>query len=82
MATDQIFKTKKMEKPVAALYGRPYDHGHWEDMERGYTAEKKKRERYWIHQLRSMAPEGMNLEDLPANTATDAWGTPPVYTLV
>ena len=41
MATDQTFKTKKMEKPVAALYGRAYNHGHWEDMERGYTAEKR-----------------------------------------
>lgn len=41
-----------------------------------YTAERR-RESYWIHHFISMTPEGMNLEDWPANTATDAWRTPP-----
>ena len=63
-------KTKKMEKPVAAHFNLP---GHsMEDLTimviekiwREDTQLRRRRETYWIHHLRSMAPEVMmNLED-------------------
>ena len=75
-------KTKKMEKPVAAHFNLP---GHSmeeltimviEKIWREDVQLRRRRESYWIHHLRSVAPEGMNLEDWPADTATDAWRTP------
>ena len=62
-------KTKKMEKPVAAHFNLP---GHsmedltimvFEKIWREDVQLRRRRESYWIHHLRSVVPEGMNLED-------------------
>ena len=62
-------RTKKLDKPVAVHFCQP-DHSA-EDLEvRGIekinvnnTGRRKYRESYWIFTLKTLAPEGMNLDD-------------------
>ena len=62
-------RTWKTEKPVAAQFCQP-DHS-LEDLEvRGIerihddsTQWRRERESYWIFTLRTLTPEGMNLDD-------------------
>ena len=62
-------KTKKTEKPVAAHFNLPRHSMDdltimvIEKIWREDVQLRRRRESYWIHHLRSVAPEGMNLED-------------------
>lgn len=61
--------TKKLEKPVAAHFNQP-DHSlkdlkvmGIEKIHNNDTERRKLRERYWIFELRSLTPEGLNIDD-------------------
>ena len=62
-------KTKKVEKPVAAHFNLPRHSMDdltimvIEKIWREDVQLRRRRESYRIHHLRSVAPEGMNLED-------------------
>ena len=65
-------------QPSRTLHGSFYNHGCWEDIERGCTAEKERELLGPPPQIYGTSlPEGMNLEDWPVDTATDAWIIPP-----
>ena len=63
--------TKKLDKPVAAHFNQP-DHSY-EDLRvmgiekiedhNNSRKRRKLRERYWIFELRTLTPEGLNIED-------------------
>ena len=63
--------TKKLDKPVAAHFNQP-DHSledlrvmGIEKIEDHNNSKKRRklRERYWIFELRTLTPEGLNIED-------------------
>jgi len=72
MAIDLISRPRRCRNqwlPTSTFpdtHGRPYNH---EDMETGCTAEK---ERATGSTTSDLSPEGMNLEDKPVDTTTDA----------
>ena len=63
--------TKKLDKLVAAHFNQP-DHSY-EDLrvmgiekieDHNYSRKRRKlRERYWIFELRTLMPEGLNIDD-------------------
>ena len=62
--------TKKLDKPVAAHFNQP-NHSH-EDLrvmgiekieDHNSRKRRKLREQYWVFELSTLTPEGLNIED-------------------
>jgi len=59
-------QTKKLEKPVASHFNQP-DHSledlAIEKIQRDDTTCRRHRESYWIFELATLAPSGINIDD-------------------